>query len=105
MTGRAITTSCQLVCKRNQAPFLVGVVLTLTATPSSNGFPSYTSLIRCRALSAREDLCATISSFQVIAWALSIFLKRRETSLLSRTALKGDSIMLVVRRWIQCPLG
>jgi hypothetical protein len=50
------------------------------------------------ALSARQDCSATVSSFQIIASAFSVFLKRREASVRSHTTLKGDSTMLVVRR-------
>jgi hypothetical protein len=43
------------------------------------------------ALSLRQDCSATVSSFQIIASAFSVFLKRRDASVLKRTALNGDS--------------
>jgi hypothetical protein len=53
-------------------------------------------------LSRRNVVSAPCRSFQISAVADDTFLNRFAAVVRNRTAAKGDSTTLVVRRWIQC---
>jgi len=93
---RALVNPC---VKKDQAatPILSGS----SGNPLTKFIPRYTSWGNSGAFSRRNLFSATGSILKITAVAFSTFLNRLAASVRSRSAAKGDSTTLVVRRWIQ----
>jgi hypothetical protein len=73
--------------------------------PSTYVAPAYTASSNFGALTYRKVVSATWRTLQLRAVAESTFLNHLAAVVRSRTASKGDSTTLVVRRWRQCSRG